>query len=117
MSLLPEEIKSSTEVSAPGSVAVEMLLAVSVESLLEVTTPNFGASPTVDCVQTTRIVDGGSNTFVFGDGNYYSLYRPGNENPVGVPVFIQPTEPDHPGPYIWYQTDGNGNVLDIKVCT
>jgi len=34
-----------------------------------------------------------------------------------VPVFIQQEEPSVAGPAVWYQTDGSGVIIDIKVQT
>lgn len=37
----------------------------------------------------------------------------GGGNGAGVPVYVQQTDPAVASPYIWFKTDGDGNVVDI----
>jgi hypothetical protein len=32
-----------------------------------------------------------------------------------VPTYISETEPTAPAPYVWYQIDQNGNIVDILI--
>lgn len=39
----------------------------------------------------------------------------GGSTMVGHPTFIQQTDPALTTPYVWYQTDGTGTVIEIYV--
>lgn len=50
----------------------------------------------------------GANITVVRLGDKFTISTGGN---IGVPTFIQQAPPGVAGPYVWYETDGLGNIV------